>query len=217
MIVVRFRDQVGVTLIEQLIALLIGSVLITCLYGYFRAELYHTLTVEARTASLEDARGALDIIIRDLRNAGSWGSGNVPSEIGATDDPNNDGDTVCNRVYAATATMIHVQMDLNGNGNCADNDPRENIRYELAGPTSTCPGPNIIRRNGDCLVANIVPTVTGKVFSYYDAKGTDLGNAPPRDAIKRVKISFTVRVKNPDPKVTGNLASIVSSSVEFRN
>ena len=217
MIVVRLRDQGGATLIEQLIALLIGSVLITCLYGYFRAELYHTIAVEAKTASLEDARGALDIIIRDLRNAGSWGSGSVPSEIGAADDPNNDGDTVCNRVYAATATLIHVQMDLNGNGNCADNDPRENIRYELAGPTSTCPGPNIIRRNGDCLVANIVPTVTGKVFSYYDAKGTDLGNAPPRDAIKRVKISFTVRVKNPDPKVTSNLASIVSSSVEFRN
>jgi type II secretory pathway component PulJ len=217
MIVARLRDQVGATLIEQLIALLIGSALITCLYGYFRAELYHTLAVEAKTASLEDARGALNIIIQDLRNAGSWGSGSVPSEIGTTDDPNNDADTVCNRVYAATATMIHVQMDLNGNGNCADNDPRENIRYELAGPTSTCPGPNIIRRNGDCLVANIVPTFTGKVFSYYDAKGMDLGNAPPRDAIKRVKISFTVRVKNPDPKVSGNLASIVSSSVEFRN
>jgi type II secretory pathway component PulJ len=217
MMVVRLRDQDGATLIEQLIALLIGSALITCLYGYFRAELYHTLAVEAKTASLEDARGALDIMIRDLRNAGSWGNGSVPSEIGTTDDPNNDSDTVCNRVYAATATMIHVQMDLNGNGNCADNDPRENIRYELAGPTSTCPGPNIIRRNGDCLVANIVPAVAGKVFSYYDAKGTDLGNAPPRDAIKRVKISFSVRVKNPDPKVTGNFASIVSSSVEFRN
>jgi hypothetical protein len=217
MIVARLCDQGGATLIEQLIALLIGSALITCLYGYFRAELYHTVSVEAKTASLEDARGALDIIIRDLRNAGSWGSGSVPSESGTADDPNNDGDTVCNRVYAATATMIHVQMDLNGNGNCADNDPRENIRYELTGPTSTCPGPSIIRRNGDCLVANIVPMAAGKVFSYYDGNGTDLGNAPSRDAIKRVKISFTVQVKNPDPKIAGNLASIVSSSVEFRN
>lgn len=217
MIVARLCGQGGATLIEQLIALLIGSALITCLYGYFRAELYHTVTVEAKTASLEDARGALDIIIRDLRNAGSWGSGSVPSESGTADDPNNDGDTVCNRVYAATANMIHVQMDLNGNGNCADNDPRENIRYELTGPTSTCPGPSIIRRNGDCLVANIVPTTAGKVFSYYDGNGTDLGNAPSRDAIKRVKISFTVQVKNPDPKIAGNLASIVSSSVEFRN
>lgn len=214
---IRLHDHGGTTLIEQLVALLIGSVLITSLYGYFRAELYHMLAVEAKTATLEDARGALDIIIRDLRNAGSWGTGSVPSEIGSADDPNNDADTVCNRVYAASATMIHVQMDLNGNGNCADNDPRENIRYELTGPTSTCAGPNIIRRNGDCLVANVVPTTAGKVFSYYDANGTDLGNAPAPDTIKRVKISFTVRVKNPDPKVTVKLASVLSSSIEFRN
>jgi hypothetical protein len=66
-------------------------------------------------------------------------------------------------------------------------------------------------------VANIVPMAAGKMFSYYDENGTDLGNAPSRDAIKRVKISFTVQVKNPDPKIAGNLASIVSSSVEFRN
>jgi len=215
--VTRLYDDRGATLIEQLVALLIGSVLITALYGYFRAELYRSLAIEAKTATLEDARGALDIMIRDLKNAGSWGSGSVPSEVGSVDDPNNDADTVCNRVYAASASMIHVQMDLNGNGNCADNDPRENIRYELTGPTSTCPGPSIIRRNGDCLVANVVTAMVGKVFSYYDANGTDLGNTPAPDAIKRVKISFTVRVKNPDPRATDTLASVISGGIEFRN
>jgi type II secretory pathway component PulJ len=215
--VTRLYDDRGATLIEQLVALLIGSVLITSLYGYFRAELYRFLAIEAKTATLEDARGALDIMIRDLKNAGSWGSGSVPSEVGSVDDPNNDADTVCNRVYAASASMIHVQMDLNGNGNCADNDPRENIRYELTGPTSTCPGPSIIRRNGDCLVANVVTAMVGKLFSYYDANGTDLGNTPAPDAIKRVKISFTVRVKNPDPRATGTLASVISGGIEFRN
>ena len=217
MIVTRLHAHRGATLIEQLVSLAIGSVIITCLYGYFRAELYHVLAVEAKTATLEDARGALDIMIRDLKNAGSWGSGTVPSEVRSADDPNNDSDTVCNRVYAASPSLIHVQMDLNGNGNCADSDPQENIRYELTGPTSTCPSPNIIRRNGDCLVANIVPATGGKVFSYYDANGTDMGNAPALNTIKRVKISFTVRVKNPDPKLTTNLASVVSTSIEFRN
>jgi prepilin-type N-terminal cleavage/methylation domain-containing protein len=217
MIVARLCSNFGMTLIEQLISLLIGSVLITALYGYFRAELYRLLVLETKTATLEDARGALDIMIRDLKNAGSWGTGSAPVEVGGADDPNNDADTVCNRVYAASASLIHVQMDLNGNGNCADNDPRENIRYELTGPTSTCAGPGIIRRNGDCLVANVVPTTAGKVFSYYDANGVDLGNTPPPHAIKRVKISFAIRVKNPDPKVTDNLASVLTSSVEFRN
>ena len=64
-------QQDGVTLIEQVVSLLLGSVLITSLYAYFRAELYRTASVESKTASLEDARGALDIILRDLMNAGS--------------------------------------------------------------------------------------------------------------------------------------------------
>ena len=212
-----FTDEHGATLVEQLVSLLLGSVLITSLYAYFRTELYRTASVEYRTATLEDARGALDIIIRDLMNAGSWGSGFVPPETGASDDPDHDADGLCNRVYEASPGTIHVQMDLNGNGNCADTDPRENIRYELSGPTGTCPGPQIIRRNGDCLIANVVPASSGKIFTYYDANGVDLGATPARDAVRRVKIAFSVQVKNPDPKYPDNLTSAVASSVEFRN
>jgi Tfp pilus assembly protein PilW len=210
-------DQRGVTLVEQLISLLLGAVMITSLYGYFRAELYQLASLESKTATLEDARGALDIMLRDLKNAGSWGTGSAPGETGAGDDPQNDADQVCNRVYAATATLIHVQMDLNGNGTCADTNPRENIRYELTGPTATCAGPYIIRRNGDCLVANVIPESAGKLFTYYDGAGADLGNAPDRDGIKRVRIAFSVQVKNPDPKAGGYLRSTVSNSIEFRN
>ena len=210
-------NQFGVTLIEQLVSLLLGSVLITSLYTYFRAELYRTASVEAKTGSMEDARGALDIMIRDLMNAGSWQNGSPPLETAAADDPEQDSDNVCNRVYAASPSTIHIQMDLNGNGNCTDLDPRENIRYELVNPTATCPGAQIIRRNGDCLVANVVPASPGKVFTYYDANGADLGPNPARDAIKRVKIAFSVQVKNPDPNGSGNLTSTVLSSVEFRN
>jgi hypothetical protein len=207
----------GATLVEQLVALVIGSALITSLYGYFRSELYHLLELETRTSTLEDARGALDIMIRDLKNAGSWGSGSVPAEAGGADDPNNDADPVCNRIYAASATMIHVQMDLDGDGNCADVDPRENIRLELTGPTATCSGPSIIRRNGDCLIANVVPPASGKVFSYFDSNGNDLGGTPAFESVKRVKISFAIQVKNPDPKISGSLVFALSSSVELRN
>jgi type II secretory pathway component PulJ len=217
MMVRRFHTNYGVTLIEQMVALLLGSVMITSLYGYFRSNLYQFIAIEAKTGTLEDVRGALDIMLRDLKNAGSWGSGSAPAEIGGADDPDDDADSVCNRVYAATASMIHVQMDLNGNGNCADNEPRENIRYELTGPTSTCPGARIIRRNGDCLVANVTPESAGKLFSYYDTDGNDLGNAPPAAAIKRVRIAFAVQVKNPDPRLGGNLTSTLSNSIEFRN
>ena len=215
---IRLRhDSSGVTLIEQVVALLLGAIVISSLYEFYRAELFRTISQEAKTSTLEDARGALDIIVRDLRNAGSWGAGSAPPERGGTDDPNNDADTNCNRVYAASGAMVHVQMDLNGNGNCADTEPRENIRYELTGPTSTCPGTNIIRRNGDCLVANVKTITAGKLFSYYDVTGADLGDSPSPTAIKRIRVAFAVQVKNPDPRVGGNMTTTLSTSIELRN
>ena len=211
-----FDNHRGVTLVEQMVSLVLGSVVIASLCGFYRAELFHYLTQEARTGTLEDARGALDIMVRDLKNAGSWGAGSVPLETGTGDDPNNDADGLCNRVYAATPNMIHVQMDLNGNGNCSDLDPRENVRYEITGPTSTCPGVQIIRRNNDCLVAN-VSTLGGSLFTYFDATGLNLGTAPKLHAIKRVGIKFSVRQKHPNPKIGGIVASNLYTSVELRN
>jgi Tfp pilus assembly protein PilW len=213
----RDWNSYGTTLIEQLVSLLLGSIVITTLYGFYRAELFRTISQEAKTATLEDARGALDIIVHDLRNAGSWDTSEAPSEGGGLDDPDNDSDTVCNRVYAASARMIHVQMDYNGNGSCSDTDPRENVRYELTGPTSTCPGISIIRRNGDCLVANVVTPSTGKLFTYYDIMGADLGDTPSPSAIKRIRVAFAVQVKNPDRRIGGNMASTLSTSIELRN
>ena len=206
----------GMTLIEQLIALGLGGLMMMGIFGYFRSEIIHLRSLETRTTTMEDARGALDIIIRDLKNAGSWGTGSAPAETGSVDDPDGDADSVCNRVYLATTTRLHVQMDLNGNGNCADLDPRENIRYELTGPTATCPGSTIIRRNGDCLVANVVagPPV---LFTYFDVAGNDLGAAPTLAAIRRVRVAFAVQVKNPDSRVGDPLTTLLSSSVKIRN
>jgi hypothetical protein len=206
----------GMTLIEQVIALGLGAVMMTGLFSYFRSEVFHLRSLETRTTTMEDARGALDIIIRDLKNAGSWGTGSAPAETGGVDDPEGDTDSICNRVYLASTNRLHVQMDLNGNDNCADLDPRENIRYELTGPTATCPGSTIIRRNGDCLVASIVPGPPA-LFTYFDRAGNDLGATPNPAAIRRVRIAFSVQVKNPDFRVGGTVTTLLSSSVEFRN
>lgn len=214
----RYRkNDSGATLIEQLGALLLGSVIITSLFGFYRTELFHLLAQETRMATLEDARGAMDIITRDLKLAGSWGAGSVPLETGLGDDPAGDEDSVCNRIYAATGRVLQIQMDLNGNANCADIEPRENIRYELGGPTSTCPGTNVIRRNGDCLVSHVTAPSSGNLFRYYDENGFELDGSPALAAVKRVAISFSVGMKHPDSKTGGNLASTLSTSVELRN
>ncbi len=218
-----FAESEGSTITELVVTTLFATIIVSTLYGFYRSQLFNLLSQQGRTAALEDARGALDIMVRDLRNAGSWGTGSVPAEKDGSqdpkniDDPDNDADSVCNRVYAATKKLIHIQMDLNGDGDCMDLDPRENIKYELTGPTSTCPGPYVIRRNDDCLIGNVITPIPEKLFTYYDADHVDLGDNPPRDAIKRVKITFTVQLPNPDPKATGRISSSLTSSVEFRN
>jgi Tfp pilus assembly protein PilW len=211
------RKTHGSTLIEHLVSLLLGSAMIVAVYGFYRAQLFHMLTQQTKTATLEEIRGALDIIVRDLRNAGAWTDGIPPAEAGTIDDPQTDSDSICNRVYAATPARIHVQMDLNGNGTCADLDPRENVVYELTGPTSTCRGTKIIRRNSDCLVDNVTTHFAGKLFRYFDASGADLGPVPPLAMIKRVGIAFAVQAKNPDARSSQYIASELSTSVELRN
>jgi len=205
-----WNDRRGFTIAELLVAALFGMIVMATLYGFYREQLFQLLAQETKTATLEDARGALDMMVRDLRNAGSWGSGSQPGP--------------CLRVYSASSTSIRIQADLDGNGNCTS-ATGEDVTYDLSSATSTCPGSNIIRRaafgaTGSCLIPNVVIPSGSTFFTYYDSSGTDLGSSPTLTSIKRVKITFSVQVAEPTPegKAAGrNITSTVSSSVEFRN
>lgn len=204
-----FRNKKGFTIAELLVAALFGMIVVTTLYGFYRDQLYYLLSQETKTATLEDARGAIDMMVRELRNAGSWGTGTAPSG--------------CSRVVSATATSVRVQADLNGDGDCdgatSPAETGEDVTYDLSTATSTCPG-SIIRRNSNCLVANVVIPTGSSLFTYYDSSNTRLATSPTVTSIKRVKITFSVQVPEPTPegKAAGrNITSTLSSSVEFRN
>lgn len=199
----------GFTTAELLVAALFGMIVIATLYGFYREQLYNLLAQETKTSTLEDARGALDMMVRDLRNAGSWGTGTKPA--------------TCERVVSATATSIQIQADLDGSGTCPIASTGEDVTYtyiSTANPsTDTCPGKRITR-NGNCLVANVVAT---SLFTYYKSDNssfTPANTSADRDLIKRVKITFAVQVPEPTPegKAAGrNITSTLTSSVEFRN
>jgi hypothetical protein len=172
---------------------------------------------ETKTVTLEDARGSLDIMVRELRNAGSF-----PMITDATCVKDSSGNPL--RVISATSTSIQIQADTesrNGgdpDGKCTETG--ETVTYDIGGATSTCPGPMIIRRNGYCLVANVVVSSKEPLFTYFDGNDLQLSGSPPVDAVKRVGIKFSVEVPDPTPqgKRLGNtLKSTLSSSVTFRN
>ncbi len=57
-----FWGRGGFTTAEVLMAALFGMIVMGALYGFYQEQLYSLLTQEAKTATLEDGRGALDIM-----------------------------------------------------------------------------------------------------------------------------------------------------------
>lgn len=192
----------GFTVAELLVGALFAMVVVGALYGFYREQLFRLLAQEVKTATLEDTRGALDLMLREIRQAGAWLAGGAPSG--------------CARIVEATSTRIRIQADLDGNGDCAS-ATGEDVLYTLAGPTATCPGATI-RRNGDCLASNVVIPAGHELFSYYSRGGHLLAEPlADLDLVERVKITFAVQVRSPDPKALAPVESVLASSVELRN
>jgi len=211
------RSCGGFTTIEFLGAAACAAIVLTALYGFYREQFYSLLLQETRTATLEDARGALDIMVRELRNAGSF-----PQTTDASCVKDVSGKPL--RVVWATSNSIQIQADTESvgggdpDGKCTETG--ELVTYDIGGGTASCPGPITIRRNGYCLVANVVVSSKEPLFSYFDQNDAPLSANPPVDAVKRIRIRFSVEVPDPTPrgKNTGKtIKSTLSSSVEFRN
>ena len=63
-----FSDRRGFTITELLLAAVFSLIVMGTLYGFYRDQLFQLLYQEIKTATLEDARGALDIMVRDRRD-----------------------------------------------------------------------------------------------------------------------------------------------------
>lgn len=203
-----FLDKRGFTTAELLVAALFGMIVMATLYGFFREQMFNLLSQETKTATLEDARGALDIMVRELRNAGAFP---VTTGVSCVKDASNNP----KRVVAASASSIQIQSDTDGNGNCTGTG--ESVTYTFTGSTIT--------RNVSTspLVSNpVVPASGSDYLTYYQAGSTTPLTHPISDltSIKRIKITFAIQVENPNPSARSAnpyVSSTLSSSVEFRN
>ena len=204
------RDKRGFTVAELLVAALFGMIVIATLYGFFRDQLYFLVAQETKTATLEDARGALDMMVRELSNAGSFP---LPANYPTTRPANDDDVNNCKRVVSASATSIRIQADLNGDGDCADDN--EDVTYTYNSTSGT------ISRNSN--TSPVVSNVVASNFLTYYVAGSTTTVTPSStniNAIKRVKISFAVQVADPTPegKAAGRkITSTLYSTVDFRN
>ena len=216
-----FCDSRGFTLTELLVTMVISLIVLGTLYGFYRTQLHSLKSQESRTQILGDARAAMDMMTREIKNAGYWGTGTVATEATpSVDDPNADADTNCNRVYAATETSITIQADVQGatagsaaDGNCDDQDETITFTFNAGDGDIT----RDVGNGAENLAENVV--LPGNLFNYYSEGSTTPLSFPVADltTIKRVKVTFSVQVANPNPAVGGNLTRTLSSDTTLRN
>jgi len=185
----------GFTLIELMIAMVVGLVLLAAVYSVFNLQ-NKELNKQEQIAVMQDsARMAMDMMSRDIMMAG-YGPSTMARCTGTTTATN----TPCLGITAANANSISFTMDgVNGTADGDYNDANENITYDLY----TSSGVPVLGRKSTTSASKqpAVENVSALAFTYLPATGT----TPTTNLadIRRVQISITIRTANVDPN-TGN-------------
>jgi type II secretory pathway component PulJ len=195
----RLRRCGGVTLIEILVAMLIGVGVAATVAWFERAQF---LAMEDQAAQLDiqtSARAIVDVFARDVRRAGM--------------DP-----TCAKNVTAvvdASPTALRFQADLNANG--ALDAASEDLLYRLVD------GIRVERGQGttvEPLLEDI--DLSGSRIRYFDAAGSELLastslTAAQRALIRRVRLELAVRVPARSGSGAPDLVARAATDVELRN
>ena len=192
------KNQKGFTLAELIIAMA-GSLLVLAAVGsVFRMQTHTVKAQEYKMEAQEYARAALDMMTREIRNAGFFSSG-----------------TTCTAVPILTATTTTFQFVYDVNSDClftgtmAAVGADENVTYAYNGTDITR---SVNGGAAQSLTAGNVINPTS--FTYFDAAG--LPTTVPAN-IKRVSISLTVQSRSTDAPFGGGQLITMTSNVDLRN
>jgi prepilin-type N-terminal cleavage/methylation domain-containing protein len=229
------KKENGFTLVETIIALFIAGFMMTAIYIAIITAQNSTSKIERRVVSQQDARGALDLMVMEIRMA----------SYNPTLNNNIWNDTSCSGsgsgyqpyrgIQAATATSITIEMDTNGNGvinNDTINNPNEIIKYNYDSSannqyitrSTNCTGGDqpflgASSANSDTKTVRVVNNTTGlPVFRYFDGNNTEI-TSPVTSRIPDIrKIEITLVVDSYIADPGGNRQQLIySTSVIPRN
>ncbi|MBI2089110.1 MAG: prepilin-type N-terminal cleavage/methylation domain-containing protein [Deltaproteobacteria bacterium] len=218
----RLASPGGFTLVEMLVSILITSLIVVAIYSIFRVQTHSVKIQENRLEAQEYARSVLDIMVREIRNAGYF-------PVTVTDLVNCT--PTLGGIVTAGAQTFSFNLDADANGNCAG--PNERIAYTFSGG-------NITRAaDGGAAESLTDSNATNLQLIYYPQQTG--GTAPPPYCyaslgdlivngvtcsgivtanlanIQRVSISVTVQSKNPDAEFGGQLNATMTSNADLRN
>ncbi len=174
-------DRAGFTLIEMMVSMTIGMLVIAGVTGTFTAQTRQNKAEEEISQMHQNVRGAIDLIGRELMQAGYKASGG--SVTGVT----------------YNASQLLIQADIDGNGAI---DPTNNTSLEYIVYVWDSANMRITRQLGTGGTPQIVAdNITACTFSYNDASGVSTTTS---SLIRKVTVNITGRTAKVDPSYSSN-------------
>jgi type IV pilus assembly protein PilW len=172
----RLRNINGFTLVELLVSMGIGMVVLAAVTTTFMSQTRIYNAQEQINEMQQNARGALDIISREVKMAGYRPTGMALTGI------------------TYSSTQLQIQADLSGNALLTESD--EIVTYAFDSTNN-----RITRQNGTSPAQVLAEHITAFTFSYFNATGTATTVSAN---IRQVSITITAKTAKPDPNFTAN-------------
>ena len=175
-----YIKSAGFTLTEMMVAITIGMIVIASVTGTFTAQTRQNNAEEQISQLHQNVRGALDLITRDLMQAGYKAPGGSVTGV------------------SYSTTQLLIQADLNANSTIdTTNTSLEYIVYAYDSANK-----QITRKLGTSGTADVVAdNITSFTFNYYDANGTTTTSSV---SIRKLTVSISGQTAKPDPSYSSN-------------
>ncbi|HOO36702.1 MAG TPA: prepilin-type N-terminal cleavage/methylation domain-containing protein [Deltaproteobacteria bacterium] len=195
-------DNRGLTLVELMVVLVLSLLLMAAVYLSYQVQHRESNVQHEVSAIQQDLRAVMDIMERDIRNAGC-----DPSEppIGLIGIVSTSG-----AFPASNETRLGLRMDLDGDGVVSGSD--EIVSYIWHHDTRR------LERNGQNLAENITNLTliyTSSGANLTPASGTQLG-ADAAD-VRVIDITLQTRSDERDPETGSYLTRTFTRRVKGRN
>ena len=193
----------GFTLVELMIAMVVGMVVLGAVYALFTAQSKHLATQEQLAELHQNARAAMDIMVREISMAG-YNQTTDPATITAVNrctGTTTASNTPCAGITNAAADTIGFVADINGNGDTTAGgaNPSENIAYDRYHSETSPAGVYSLGRTSNGSKQPVIEYLDLLSFSYHEANGNVTANLAN---IRRVKITIVTRTAKVDPNYT---------------
>ncbi|MFQ5780596.1 MAG: prepilin-type N-terminal cleavage/methylation domain-containing protein [Nitrospiria bacterium] len=220
------RNRKGATLIELIFSIAIMLVVAGSFYQLL-ISFYQNYEVQNAIAEMQQqGRVAVDLISREIRQAGYDPTGEVFREDKPAETKKRKIRCLkkkydAERIFEATPTVFHFLADLNANGKVDNGDKNkpdvdEHIHYEWIGADSvdscgikTKIKPYTLVRDSGGGRQGVAPNIESFQLDYYDENGVPipsnaLTDPSQRERIRKVVVTLRVRTERRDPRYEKN-------------